>query len=237
MSAAHQGPPHVRRGVAVVLAASVAILWPCTSSPQAQAAAAVGLTSVTTLAVDTPSSAYGETVTATAVVSTADGAPAGDVAFTLDGLARKVGLASDGTASFTLPTAPVGRHTLTASFVPTDPAQHQGSTSTPTALEVRKATTRTVVAVRGKRAGRRTRITARVLTAHGTTATGRVSLVLRELGTSSRRVRTRSLREGERTVGLGRLGQGRYRVVIRYSGDRNHTRGPRTTRSFRVRRG
>ena len=95
----------------------------------------------TTLAV-TPSSGHvgqNEKVTLTATVSPS--AAAGSVKF-LDGTFVLATLSvSGGTASFTTKALGLGDHTLTAQFVPTNPADFAGSTSDPSTLTVQSGST------------------------------------------------------------------------------------------------
>jgi hypothetical protein len=198
---------------------------------------AVVAPSATILTLDKAWSRYGDRVTATAKVTTAAGAPDGEVAFTLNGVATKARVNKDGIATLALPTAPVGSHNLTASFVPKDATAYEGSTSAPVAFKVAKAKTRPKVAVTGKRTNRATKVKVTIKTQHDTTATGKVRIVLRKIGTKKKWVRNRALKDGQRTVGFGKLKKGRYKVIVRYRGDDNHMRGPRAVRKFRVKKG
>lgn len=212
----------------------------CTAPPGRPAVVdTVNVVASTTTAVrlDTSDARYGETVTATAQVTASSGMIDGEVAFTLNGVATKTRVNKDGVATLALPVAPVGTHELTASFVPKDPTSYATSTSAPVSLQVRKAKTRARISVTGKRTHRATKVTVKVNAHHGTTATGKVRIVVRKIGTKKKVVRTRALRDGQRTVGFGKLGKGRYKVNVRYSGDKNHMRGPKVKRTFRVKRG
>ena len=66
--------------------------------------------------------------------------------------------------------------------------------------------------------------------------TGKVKLVLRKVGNKGfQKAKSGTLAKGSRGFNLGRLGAGRYKVVVTYLGDTNHQDG-RTIKRFRVRR-
>jgi len=66
--------------------------------------------------------------------------------------------------------------------------------------------------------------------------TGKVKLILRKVGNLGfLKAKSGTLAKGARTFNLGRLGRGRYKVVVKYLGDSNHLRS-KTVKRFRVRR-
>lgn len=189
--------------------------------------------STTTLALSTTTSAYGQTVTASAAVATSPGPPEGDVVFSVDGLAYKANLGGAGTASLVLPRAGVGQHTVTATFVPADALQQQGSASAPLPWAVAQARTRLQARVVGKGLRIPTYVAVTASGDFGTTPQGEVRVGLRRAG---RRVgsATEALAGSVLRVSFGRLPRGRYRAVVRYRGDASHLPAKRVLR-FRVR--
>jgi hypothetical protein len=195
----------------------------------------VAAKSTTTLTLSKTASKYGEDVTATAKVVTSSGAPDGDVAFSVDGVATKARVDKDGVATLVLPDAPVGNHSVTASFVPKDTAHYDGSTSAPQAWAIEKARTKMRVPVTGKRRDVVTKVGVKAAGAFGTVPTGKVKIKLKRIGKVGRWVKVRKLRDGEAKAGFGKLKVGRYRVVVKYRGDGNHL-AKRKVKTFRVRR-
>ena len=195
----------------------------------------VAAKSTTTLTLSKSASRYGEDVTATAKVVTSSGAPDGDVAFSVDGVATKAKVDKDGVATLVLPDAPVGNHSVTASFVPKDTAHYDGSTSAPQAWAIEKARTKMRVPVTGKRRDVVTKVGVKAAGAFGTVPTGKVKIKLKRIGKVGRWVKVRKLRDGEAKAGFGKLKVGRYRVVVKYRGDDNHL-DKRKVKTFRVRR-
>src|SRR5918993_937133 len=111
--------------------------------------AVVGSSS-TTLALDRTTSEYGQDVTASAQVTTSSGAPDGDVAFSVDGLATKARIDHLGVATLVLPGAGPGVHSVTATFLPRDPTAYDGSAAGQS-WTVTRARTRLRVPVTGRR--------------------------------------------------------------------------------------
>jgi hypothetical protein len=221
-------------GTGALVATPVAQAADPTTGVRAQAAAPVASTTVLTVEDRTPH--YGEPVEATATVTAPGATPAGRVTFVLDGSATAVDTDERGVATLVLDDTKVGDHTLSATFVAADPAAVQGSASGPQTLVVRKAPTRTRVAVTGERVGERTRARVRVGAKHETLPTGRVWVVLRKVGRpGSAELRYGALLEGRRGFHLGLLDAGRYKVRALYRGDKSHRRSADVVR-FRVRR-
>lgn len=91
-------------------------------------AAGVGGHPVATTLTPSTESVYGQTVTASALVSNSSGQPEGDVLFTVDGATVKANVSGAGAASIVLPRALVGVHSVAATYVPSDARRQDGST-------------------------------------------------------------------------------------------------------------
>ena len=224
--------PKVHRSI---VAAGAILLVLAGAAPSAQAVA-LATPSTTALTLSAGQSGYGQTVTATAAVSTVPGPPEGDVVFSVDGLAIKANLGASGTATVVLPAASVGQHAVSATFVPQFPAKQQGSTSPVQTWAVTQARTRLQVRVIGKGARIPTSVKVKASGEFGSRPTGRVKVVVYRTGARDR------TRAGQRLDGtgvalaeLGRLRKGKYRLVVTYVGDSQHLRERRVER-FRVRR-
>ncbi|CAM3682741.1 Ig-like domain-containing protein [Nocardioides zeicaulis] len=203
------------------------------ATPATPAQAAAAAPSSTTLTLSATSSAYGQTVTASASVVVSPGPASGDVVFAVDGLAYKANLGAAGTATLVLPDAAVGTHAVTATFVPQDAVLQQGSTSPAQPWTVGRVRTRLQPRVVGK--GLRTP-TSLVLTAsgeYGSVPGGEVRVRLQRHGRLRATERV-GLTGAPVRVGFGRLPRGAYRVVVRYAGDASHLPEKRVVR-FRVR--
>ncbi len=206
--------------------------------PLTALAATVALTvpSTTTVALSTGESGYGQTVTATATVTTAPEAPQGDVVVSVDGLAKKANLSAGGTATVLLPPAMVGQHSVTATFVPQSPEDQGASTSPTQTWVVTQVRSRLQVRLIGKGARIPTYVQVKAAGEYGTRPTGRVKVVVRRTGTRGRtRVVERLSSTGGTLSDLGTLRTGRYRAVVTYVGDSQHLR-ERHVERFRVRR-
>ena len=223
-------PGRVTSVLTVLLAGLVAV-------PPAPAYAAVPTT--TSLAVQGTvgpvTVEHGQPLTAGATVTAAGVAPDGWVYFVVDGVSFRSDVVPGGTAATTFGGLGAGTHEVSATFVPRDPAQQDGSTSPPTVVTVARAGTKPQVRVSGTRPNRVARLRARVRATYGTTPTGRVSITLRKRGSAGQRTRRVVLEDGTARLELGRLATGRYRVVVRYLGDADHL-ASRQGATFRVRR-
>ena len=189
--------------------------------------------STTTLVLSSPTSAYGQPVTATVQVTTA-GTADGDVLLDLDGVETKINLNGGGSGTLVLPRALVGEHRVSARFVPRLPGQ-EPSTSSPQSWVVTQVRTRLQVRV----AGRGVRIpTSVVVTAageYGTRPTGPVTVTVRHLGTGRTTRRERTLDgAGAAVARFGTLRAGSYRLRVSYAGDGQHVTERVSTR-FAVR--
>lgn len=188
----------------------------------------------TTLVLDHPTSAYGQTVTATARVVLPGGTPDGDIYFVVDGTSVKANLRGDGTASIVLPRALVGQHSVLARFVQF-PDRGQGSESAATSWVVDPATTRVSARVTGRGAHVPTGVVIGAVGDWGTQPTGPVTVTARHLRTGKVTRRERTLDPtGAATARLGVLRTGRYRLRVTYAGDAQHL-AARYTEKFTVR--
>lgn len=191
--------------------------------------------SSTTLVLSNPTSAYGQTVTASAKVTIPGDLPAGDVVFTVDGAAIKANLRADGSASIVLPRALVGQHTVTAAFDPQFDDQQQSSTSPPQTWSVTQASTQVQARVTGRGAHVPTAVVVTAAGDYGTRPTGTVTVTVRHLGTRklTRRVKTLDP-TGTVLARFGILRVGTYRLRVSYAGDAQHLAARRTAK-FTVR--
>lgn len=197
-------------------------------------AAVVRSRSVTTVALGAPASVYGESVLATAAVSTTAGPVPGAMVFSIDGVAFKVPVGAGGVTTFALPRAPVGVHQVAATFLAADPTHHDASTSSSQTWTVAKAQTRLRVGVSAKRVRRRARVAVSLAGTYDTKPTGRVKLQLKQMKPRrSRRGISATLSRGRAVASLGKLGKGTYRLSVIYRGDSGHRRA-RKVKNFRV---
>lgn len=189
----------------------------------------------TDLTLSPETAGFGETVTATAKVTPAGGVAAGDVTFVVDGVATKVPV-KDGLATLDIQQSVVGTKRVSATFTPTDTVHYVGSSATPVDLKVFKAETSAKVKITGKRLRQPTATTIKVVGINKTVPTGKVKLVLRKVGNKGyHKAKSGALAKGSRGFNLGRLGTGRYKVVVKYLGDASH-QDAKTIKRFRVRR-
>lgn len=206
-----------------VAAATVTALLVVAAAAPPAIAVRRGVPSSTSLALSTVQSAYGQVVTATAVVTTAGASPDGDVVFSVDGTAIKANLGFGGTATVVLPRFGVGAHPVSATFVPEPRASQQASTSPTQDWVVVQVRTRLQVRVIGKGVRIPTSVQVKAAGEYGSLPTGRVRLVLHRIGsTGSERARRRLSSSGVAVADFGRLPKGRYRLVVTYSGDSQH---------------
>lgn len=197
-------------------------------------ALALAVPSTTTLALSIPQSSYGQTVTATATVSSASGAAEGDVVISVDGVAKKLNLGASGAVSLVLPRALVGEHAVSATYVPFG-GTHEGSTSPTQTWTVAQVRTRLQVRVIGRGARIPTSVRVGAAGEFGTRPTGRVRFVVRRVADGKRVVAAQRLDTASvAQVGLGKLRKGAYRLEVTYVGDSQHLR-ERHTETFRVR--
>lgn len=193
--------------------------------------------STTSLVLSTTESAYGETVTASATVTTAPGPAQGDLVFAVGDQRFKANLGASGSASIVLPKLSVGQHPVSATFVPQLPAEQQGSTSPAQSWVVSPVRTRLQVRVIGRGARIPTSVEVKAAGEFGTLPTGRVKVRTQRAGTRvSTRVVQRLSTAGVVRAGLGRLPRGTYRLVVTYVGDSQHRREIHSGRFFVRRR-
>ena len=217
-----------RRAAAVALLALVGTGW----AAPAHASAGSG-PSTTSLVLSTTGSAYGETVTASATVTTVPGPAQGDVVFAVGDLRFKANLSAGGSATIVLPKLPVGQHPVSAVFVPQLPDEQQASTSPAETWVVSPVRTRLQVRVIGRGARIPTSVEVRAAGEFGTRPTGRVKV----------QVHRRGVRNVARAVGrlsqsvvvlaeVGRLRAGTHRLVVTYVGDSQHRRHVQSSRFY-----
>ena len=179
--------------------------------------------STTTLVLSIPTSAYGQTVSASARVEVPGGTAEGDVLFTVDGTSVKANLRGDGTASTLLPRALVGQHAVTATFVPQFPDRQEGSSSPTQQWVVAQVRTRLQVRVTGRGAYVPTSVVLTAAGEYGTRPTGQVIVTVRHLGTRKLTRRERTLDStGAASARFGVLRTGTYRLRVTYVGDSQH---------------
>lgn len=195
----------------------------------------VAARSSTVLSLDRPVVTYGEQSPLVATVTTTGGSPKGDLEFVVDGAAKKVGVDPDGRASIPLGGWPVGPHDVHGIFVPADPVHYTDSTSASMGWTVVKARTRMRLRPTGTTTLAVTRLVVRATGEFGTVPGGRLRIRVTRFGRAGAWVGVRTVdRTGAAHARLGRLEQGRYRVVVRYQGDADHLYRKRAT-TFRVR--
>jgi len=181
--------------------------------------------SSTTVVLSTSESAYGETVTVSATVTTVPGPAQGDVVFALGDLRVKANLGASGSTTIVLPKLTVGQHPVSATFVPQIPDEHQGSTSLVQSWTVSPVRTQLQMRVIGRGARILTSVEVRAAGEFGTRSTGRVKVRIQHLGTKdSTRVVQRLSTAGVVLAGFGKLPQGTYRLAVTYVGDSQHQR-------------
>jgi hypothetical protein len=190
----------------------------------------------TTLTLSRSTAAYGQDVPASATVTSPSGVPSGEVAFTVAGTVTRARVDKDGVASLVLPDRPIGTHTVTATFVPTDALMYVGGTSVTKLLTVSKAETLLKAPVTGRTTKTVTRVGVKAKGRYDTVPTGKVRIKVKRLGKPGKWARNRTLgAAGTARIGLGILAAGRYRAVVIYKGDTNHLEA-RKIKTFRVKK-
>ena len=203
-------------------AALVVLALALTGAGWATPAQAAPPASTTTLVLSSPTSVYGQTVTATAQVVLPGGLPEGDVLFILDGASIKANLKGDGSASIVLPRTLVGEHPISARFVQF-PDRQQGSESATTSWVVTPVRTNLQVRVTGRGAHVPTSVVLGAAGDFGTLPAGTVTVTARRLGTGKVTKRTRTLDgSGAALARFGILRTGTYRLRVAYVGDGQH---------------
>lgn len=191
--------------------------------------------STTTLKLSQSRAQFGADITATATVATPGGTPDGTVAFTAGGVTTNVAV-KNGVAELKLGSLGLGTTTVGATFTPKDAVHYDGSSAAAESVTVGKAEVKTKAKIIGKRVRRLTTTELKVVGINKTVPTGKVKVVLRKKGTKGFvKAKRGRLAKGMRTFKLGKLGKGRFKLVVRYFGDSFHQSG-RTVKRFRVRR-
>lgn len=191
--------------------------------------------STTTVVLTHATSAYGDTVRATAQVDAGGALVDGDIHFVVDGTSYKTNATPSGSQTFVLPTTTtVGTHSVVARFVPRLPNQSP-SESAPASWVVTKARTLVQLRVTGRGARVPTGVVVGAVGDFGTVPTGAVSVSVRHLGTGKVVRRARTLDQaGAAVARLGILRAGRYRLRVAYAGDGQHLAARRSS-TFTVR--
>ncbi len=171
-----------------------------------------------TLTVGTATSAYGDAVTMTVAVSSADGIPTGSARFVADGstVLGEIQL-TNGSASLSVPNLSAGTHTLTVQFVPDD-TNFTASISAPVTHTVTQATSATNLQVVNIVDGV-INLSASVTPVPSTLGIPTGSVVFVVDGAD---VATVDLANGVATFATAVLALGNHTVAARYSGDTNY---------------
>lgn len=189
--------------------------------------------STTTLVLSSPTSAYGQPVTASVQVVTA-GTADGDVMLSLDGVETKINLNGGGAGSLVLPRELVGQHLVTARFVPRLPGQEPSASPTQSWV-VAQVRTRLQVRVTGRGVRIPTSVVVTAAGEYGTRPAGPVTVTVRHLGTGRTMRRERTLDgAGAAVARFGTLRAGTYRLRVSYAGDAQHL-AERVSTKFAVR--
>lgn len=122
------------------------VFAPSTSAPVRLTVVRPAAATYTSVSVTPATSAPGETIRATASVTSENGAPAGQVRFTVGSETALVDV-SDRVASWTLPAQAVGEGTVTAEFLPARPLELRPSTGRASFSVVAPAPVRTAMAL------------------------------------------------------------------------------------------
>ncbi len=203
------------------IAAAATLVVLAGAAPASSVVAAAPTTS-TALVLSTTTSAYGQVVRATATVTARPGPAQGDVVFSVDGAKIPANLGGDGSTTVVLPAAAVGKHEVSATFVPQFPAE-QGASSAAESWSVAQVRTRLDVRVIGRGARIPTSVQVKAAGEWGTTPTGRVTMVVRRVVSGARIIKRRTLRSsGVALADFGQLPKGNYRLVLTYAGDTAH---------------
>lgn len=210
---------------AFVLAATLG-LGAASVVPAQSAVLAAPTATTTTVGVQSPTVAYGETTKVTvSVEAVSNGAkPAGKVELKLGDKTLIADVANSGKVDFDLPLlgASMTPYAATATFVPTDAAAFGTSTSAPVNVTVTKDATTSAVSARHNKLKRKIVAKNAVTSAHGQTPTGKVKFVLRRDGR-----KIASTLVGLNDAGVAKAAfrkvsaKGTYKVISKYLGSSN----------------
>lgn len=189
------------------------------STPTAPVGPAV-VASSTVLSLTPTSAPAGQTrtVTATVGVPTNGTTPTGTVTFSIAGQTGSAALA-DGKATWTLPSLPVGSHTLTAAYAGDNTTEP--STSAPATVVVTKAasavTAKAKVSGKSKKGAKKVVLTVTVKSATSAAPAGKVTVKVK--GKTKKTVPVTVGANGKAKVTLKNLKRGKYTVVLTYAGN------------------
>ncbi|WP_449396272.1 putative Ig domain-containing protein [Devosia riboflavina] len=170
----------------------------------------------TSLALDTPTIAFGQTARATATIAAASGAPAtGQVTFTVNGTTRPAVSLQNGTAAIDLSNLAAGTYSISAAYAGS--ANHVASTSATSQLTVAPATTTLGVTTSAQtvRFGDPVTLSANLAAPTGTPA-GSIEFLAN--GTS---IGTATLSGGTASLSVSNLAFGNATITARYAGSAN----------------
>lgn len=193
---------------------------------QSAVVAAAPTSTSTTVAVQSPSVAYGETskVTVTVDAATNGPKPAGKVELKIGDKILIADLASSGKADFDLPLlgASTTPYAVTATFIPTDATAFSTSTSAPVNVTVTKDATTSTVTARHNKLKRKIVAKNVVASAHGQVPTGSAKFVLRRNGLKVASIVASLDANGVAKATFRKVrGKGTYKVISRFRGSAN----------------
>ncbi len=212
---------------AFVLAATLGLGTASVLPVQAAVVAAAPSATTTTVDLQSPTVAYGETSKVTATVDTASNGgpkPAGKVELRVGDKVVVADLTNSGRVDFDLPLvrAATTPYAVTATFVPTDPLAFSTSTSAPASLTVTKDATTSTVTARHNKTKRKIVAKNVVTSANGQVPTGKVKLVLRRNGLKIAKTVVSLNDSGVARVVFRQVrNKGTYKVVSKYRGSDN----------------
>lgn len=179
----------------------------------------VTATSTTKVELNSTRVKFGQDVQAKAEVATTGGAAKGNVVFTLGDRTETVAVGANGKAQTTLRSdvPPGSKYPVTATFVPTDTKNVTQSEGTED-VKVVKDKANVQVRVGNTQRGRKVKAKISINSVHGEKVEGKVKVILKD-GDKNLRVKTKKLRDEDRTVGLIRLYEpGKYKVRVKFLG-------------------
>ena len=171
---------------AFVLAATLGLSSAAVLPAHSAVVAAAPVVTTTTVAVQSPTVAFGETTKVTVSVDTATpGAkPTGKVELRVGDKVLTADVSNSGKVDFDLPLvgASTTPYAVTATFIPTDPMAFSASAAAPANLTVTKDATTSTVTARHRVLKRKIIAKSFVTSANGQVPTGKVKFVLRRNG-------------------------------------------------------
>ncbi|OWK35557.1 putative internalin [Fimbriiglobus ruber] len=213
---------------ATLAAGSHTIIADYNGSAQFQAGASptqaerVNVATTTTLTSAGSPSTFGQSVTVTATVASAGGAPDGTVTFVVDGTSAGTVTLTGGVATFTTSTLTAGSHTIVADYNGSGNFLTSGATALTQQVTAAATTTTLVAAPTPSTFGQSVTVTATVTSADGA-PDGTVTFVVD--GTP---VATVTLTGGTATFATATLAAGSHTIVADYNGGGNFLAGAST---------